>query len=270
MYRHSQKFGGGRGSASASAQALLPSGLAGISEKSSDTIARQPDATLKGVSLSASMQQQQQKPLPKGSAWVPDTPKEKTSSVKPHNNTSSQGKDVEKQVTKMDDSPFSNILTAVAIPLLSYLTPRELFCLSLTNHYAYSVIAESLFDVYHMQHQHRRRFKQLEPPIKIDEVDSTIDQVHVDILDKHTFTTRKKIVDCTLDKIRLANLRYNRPGSFTSTETLEITMEQVEEDINDLSKWLVSDGAWYGTFVSTFVLSYNIITIYVIHISHNI
>ena len=77
MYRHSQKFGGGRGSASASAQALLPPGLAGISEKSSDTIARQPDATLKGVSLSASMQQQQQKPLPKGSAWVPDTPKEK-------------------------------------------------------------------------------------------------------------------------------------------------------------------------------------------------
>ena len=151
---------------------------------------------------------------------------------------------------------FDNIISAVGTPLLSYLTPRELFCLSLTNHYANTVITESLFDIYHMQHQHRRQFKQLKEPITMDEIDTTIDNVHVDILWQHTFPTRERIVDCLLDKIRLANLRYNRPGTFVSTDTLEDTMEFVEEDINDLSKWLVSDGAWYGTFVSICVLLY--------------
>ena len=149
---------------------------------------------------------------------------------------------------------FDNIISAVGTPLLSYLNPRELFCLSLTNHYANTVITESLFDIYHMQHQHRRQFKHLKEPITMDEIDTTTDNVHIDILYQHTFPTREKIVDCLLDKIRLANLRYNRPGTFVSTYTLEETMECVEEDINDLSKWLVSDGAWYGTFVSTCVL----------------
>ena len=147
------------------------------------------------------------------------------------NSSSTQGEVVKKHVT-MDDSPFSNILTTVGTSLLSYLEPRELFCLSLANHYAYSVIAESLFDAYHMQHQHRRRFKQLESPITIDEIDSTIDKVHVDILDKHTFTTREEIIEVLLDKIRLANLRYHRPGTFVATDTLEVTMEQVEEDVS--------------------------------------
>jgi len=215
--------------------------------------------------------------LPKGSAWIPDTPKEKRPSDQPNmhprlgnssNNTPSQ--EVVKKHVTMDNSPFSNILAAVGTPLLSYLAPRELFCLGLTNHSVESVITESLFDVYHMQHQHRRRFKQLEPPITINEIDSTIDNVQVDILDQHTFSTREEIIEVLLDKIRLANLRYHRPGTFVCTDTLEVTMEQVAEDINDLSKWLHADGAWYGTFVSTFVLSYNIITIYVIHISHNI
>ena len=249
----------------ATAQALLPSGLPGISEKSSDPVARQLGTTSGGGSLEASWQQQQQKPsssttlptaLPKGSAWVPDTPKEESDrpNMNPRlgnssNNTPSQ-REVEEHVIKMDDSPFSNILAAVGTPLLSYLEPRELFCLSLANHYVNAVITESLFDVYHLQHQHRRRFKQLEPPITIEEIDSTIDNVHVDILDQHTFSTRKEIIEVLLDKIRVANLRYHRPGTFVATDTLEVTMEQVEEDINNLSKWLVSDGAWYGTFVS--------------------
>jgi len=196
--RHSQKFGGGRGSGLALAtasvagkaqqreaerekkrllqrnkqerlqaelqneierQSALATVLTGISEKSSDPTANA---------------------LPKECAWVPDTPK--SSEDKPNMNPSlgntskSQGEEVKKHVT-MDDSPFCNILAAVGTPLLSYLEPRELFNLSLANHYAYTVINESLFDVYHMQHQHRRRFKQLEPPIAIDEIDSTIDNV---------------------------------------------------------------------------------------------
>ena len=256
--------------------ALLPSGLPGISEKSSDPIARQLGTASGDGSLTASGQQQQQKPssfttaLPKGSAWVPDTPKKESDKPNtsprfdnPSNNTPSQG-EVKKHVT-MDDSPFSKILTAVGTSLLSYLEPRELFNLSLANHYAYTVITESLFDVYHLQHQHRRRFKQLEPPITIDEIDSTIDKVHVDILDQHTFSTREEIIEVLLDKIRLANLRYHRPGTFVCTDTLEVTMEQVEEEINDLSKWLHADGAWYGTFVSYF---YNMRFIFVITYSN--
>ena len=153
----------------------------------------------------------------------------------------------------MNDVPahiINQVYAAVGTIFLSFLSPRDIFAVSLTTHYANVVVTENLFHILRLQQQRRQRLSSLSSSSP-DENAAGGSEASVEILYKHSFTEREELIDCLLDKIRIANLRYIRPGRLTSTETLDETLTKVGEDINDVTNWLKGDGGltWYGSLV---------------------
>ena len=150
-----------------------------------------------------------------------------------------------------DDTHINDVYAAVGAPLLSFLSPRDIFAVSQTTHYANGVVTENLFNILRLQQQQPRR------PTLLSSSDNnnynnttTSDASSVDIIYKHSFTEREKLVECLLDKIRKSNLRYSLPGKLTNTETLNETLTCVREDASDVNKWMENHTGfeWYGTF----------------------
>ena len=150
------------------------------------------------------------------------------------------------------DTHINDVYAAVGAPLLSFLSPRDIFAVSQTTHYANGVVTENLFNILRLQQQQPRRPALLSSSDYNNNDTTTSGDTSVDIIYKHSFTERAKLVECLLDKIRIANLRYIRPGRLTTTETLDETSTCVREDINDATNWLKGDGGatWYGSFRS--------------------
>lgn len=146
---------------------------------------------------------------------------------------------------------LNDVFAAVAAPLLSFLPPRDVFAVSLINKYAHAVVNENLFNILYLQQNNNTITQQrgsLEAQLSSNlSVSNVNDTSTVDILYTHSFATRDDIINCLLDKIRYANIRYVR-GRFATSETLQETLSQVGEDLHDPNNWLELDGSWSGTF----------------------
>ena len=144
---------------------------------------------------------------------------------------------------------INDVYAAVGATFLSFLSPRDIFALSLTTHYANGVVTENLFNILRLQQQRRQRLSPSSSTTPDINVAGGSD-ASVEILYKHSFTEREKLVECLLDKIRNSNLRYSLPGKLTSTETLDETLTCVREDASDVNKWMENHTGfeWYGTF----------------------
>ena len=157
------------------------------------------------------------------------------------------------QIMKNDVTPahiiINDVYAAVGATFLSFLSPRDIFALSLTTHYANGVVTENLFNILRLQQQRRKRLSPSSSTTPDINVAGGSD-ASVEILYKHSFTEREKLVECLLDKIRNSNLRYSLPGRLTSTETLDETLTCVREDASDVNKWMENHTGfeWYGTF----------------------
>lgn len=140
---------------------------------------------------------------------------------------------------------LNDAFAAVSAPLLSFLLPRDLFAVSLIDKYAYAVVTENLFNILYLQQNHNTQ-RSIETQLSSG-LAVTNDTSTVDILYTHSFTSRDEIINCLLDKIKLANVRYIR-GRFAPAETLQETLSQVGEDLHNPNNWLELDGSWSGTF----------------------
>lgn len=140
---------------------------------------------------------------------------------------------------------LNDAFAAVSAPLLSFLLPRDLFAVSLIDKYAYAVVTENLFNILYLQQNHNTQ-RSIETQLSSG-LAVTNDTSTVDILYTHSFTSRDEIINCLLDKIKLANVRYIR-GRFATAETLQETLSQVGEDLHNPNNWLELDGSWSGTF----------------------
>ena len=145
-----------------------------------------------------------------------------------------------------DTTHINDVYAAVGAPLLSFLSPRDMFAVSLTTHYANGVVTENLFHILRLQQQQPRSSS----PSDNNDITTTSDVTSVDVIYKHSFTERKQLVDCLLDKIQSSNLRYSLPGKLFNTETLQETLTCVRDDASDVNKWMVNHTGfeWYGTF----------------------
>lgn len=137
---------------------------------------------------------------------------------------------------ELNNATIDAVFTSAGIELCSFLAPRDLVSLSLTNRQSLADARENLFDICSRQRR--------ESPADAGEATAT----SVTILDSHSYAAKEGLAETLVENIKLENLRYNIPGSLVPVDTLGETLAEIRGDLSNESRWF--DGAWYGNFRS--------------------
>ena len=131
---------------------------------------------------------------------------------------------------------IDDVFAAVGTELCSFLAPRDLLPLSLSNQHIFKNVREKLVVIC---------LKQLSKlPAINDGAAASTAAASVVITKNHSFATKGKLTETLIENIKFANLRYNPRDRLDYTDTLQETLALTNKAIAD--EW--NNCAWYGTF----------------------
>lgn len=127
-----------------------------------------------------------------------------------HNNTN-------ETVTATITTTIANVLDSIGIEIYKFLYPKDLLFFSLASHHVFDEVSRGLIQTC---------LRQLPPNFGSHGIDHSIS-----FNDRHSFPTKKKLLDHLLEKVKIAELKLVVGGN--ENQTMEDSLSKAREVFND-------------------------------------